>query len=341
LLEVKAKKVAVFAATGCRACENAILDISYQVNSLDRFARFVFWPYLLGSRLEELDGAGHMDVSFITGAISTESDEEAVRRLREKSKIVVAFGACAAFGGMPGLVNLMQGEDRSTGSGEGTAELPGLRGRVAALDQIVPVDYYVPGCSPPQNYTWTIMQSLVCQSGPAARMSFAASRLPRRIARSVLSGVLPPSGSVFAGEKAVCASCGRMKEEKSFASLNRIHMMEPDPLRCLLEQGLLCQGIATREGCGGLCTGAGVACRGCFGKAEAIYDAGAKMVSAVSSTFDTTDANEMNKIAEKFVDLAGTFYRYTAPAQCALLRGCESRRQAAPDVEAVDGACNT
>ncbi|MGC9194192.1 MAG: hypothetical protein ACP5IL_01910 [Syntrophobacteraceae bacterium] len=338
---MKARNVAVFAATGCRACENAILDISYQVNSLDRFARFVFWPYLLGSRLEDLDKPGDIDVSFFTGAICTEEDEKAARRLREKSKLIVAFGACSAFGGMPGLANLQQEKDLPEVCGEATAELPALRGRVAALHQIVAVDYFVPGCSPPQNYTWTIMQSLVCQSGPSARMSFAASRLPRRIARSVLSGVLPPAGSVFAGERAVCASCGRMKEEKSFTSLNRIHRFEPDPLRCLLEQGLLCQGIATREGCGGLCTGAGVACRGCFGKAEAVYDAGAKMVSAVSSTFDTTEADEMNKIAEMFVDLAGTFYRYTAPAQCALLQARESERQVSADCEAADGARNT
>ena len=68
---MEARNVAVFAATGCRACENAILDINYQVNSLDRWARFVFWPYLLGSRLEDLEKPGDIDVSFFTGAIST------------------------------------------------------------------------------------------------------------------------------------------------------------------------------------------------------------------------------------------------------------------------------
>jgi F420-non-reducing hydrogenase small subunit len=340
LLEVEARKVAVYAATGCRACENGILDISHQVNSLDRFGRFVFWPYLLGSRLEDLEKAGAIDVCFFTGAIATESDAEAARRLREKSKIMVAFGACAAFGGMPGLANLQPEKEAPQGPAEEARELPALRRRVSALPQVAPVDYFVPGCSPPQNYTWTAMQSLVCQSGSAARMSFAASRLPQRVARSVLSGVLPPRGSIFAGEKAVCASCGRMKQEKSFTALNRIHQVEPDPWRCLLEQGLLCQGIATREGCGGLCTGAGVACRGCFGKAEAIYDAGAKMVSAVSSTFETTEAGEMKKIADAFVDLAGTFYRYTAPAQCALLRPQESGGRAAEVNEAAESAGN-
>lgn len=328
---MRAKSVGVFAATGCRACENVILNINYQVSSLSRWGRFTFWPYLLGSRLEDLERTADVDVSFFAGAISTEGDEKAARTLREKSKILVAFGACAAFGGLPGLGNLLSEKNRPADSEEDFPPLPSLRPRVAALHQIVEVDYFVPGCAPPQNYTWAVMQSLVCESESPARISFAASRLPQRIARSVLSGVLPPVGSVFAGEKAVCASCSRKKEEKLFTSLNRIHRFEPDSSRCLLEQGLLCQGVATREGCGGICTAAGVACRGCFGKAEAVYDAGAKMVSAVSSTFDTAEAAQMEKIAEKFVDLAGSFYRYTMPAQCALLQVSRSERQIGAD----------
>jgi F420-non-reducing hydrogenase small subunit len=152
-------------------------------------------------------------------------------------------------------------------------------------------------------------------------MSFAASRLPQAIAQAVMSGVLPPKGSIFSGEKAVCASCSRRKEEKRFELFKRPHQIDPDPGRCLLEQGLICQGIATREGCGGLCTGAGAPCRGCFGKAAAIYDAGAKMVSAISSTFDTVKPEQMKKIVDELVDLAGTFYRYTLPSQCGLKTG--------------------
>ncbi|SPF50500.1 cytosolic bidirectional (NiFe)-hydrogenase (HDR linked, Group 3c), small subunit, putative [Syntrophobacter sp. SbD1] len=322
-LKVTRKNVAVFTATGCKACENAILDIHYQVSSLARWAHFTFWPYVLGSSWEDLEKSDELDVCFFAGAIRTASDEEAALKLRQKSKILVAFGACAAFGGMPGLSNLHPGGESAlckSPSDDDCPELPPLRSRVAALQQIVQADYILPGCSPPQNYIWAILQSLVCQSESAARISFAASRLPQPIAQAVMAGVLPPGGSIFAGEKAVCASCARIKEEKRFESFKRIHQIDPDPGRCLLEQGLLCQGIATREGCGGLCTGAGVPCRGCFGKAGAVFDPGAKMVSAVSSTFDTTDGEEMKKIAEEFVDLAGTFYRYTMPAQCALLQ---------------------
>jgi F420-non-reducing hydrogenase small subunit len=350
-LQVARKSVAVFSATGCRACENTVLDIHYQVSSLSRWAQFSFWPHVLGSRWEDLDGQEDVDVCFFAGAIVTKDDEVAALKLREKSRILVGCGACAALGGMPGLANLRSGNERPLSNSSFQNEAPSLprtRERVAALSQIVKVDYAVPGCPPPQNYLWTTLQSLVCGSESLARISFAASRLPQPIARAVMAGVLPPKGSIFAGERAVCASCSRRKDEKRFESFKRPYQIEADPDRCLLEQGLICQGVATQEGCGGLCTGAGVPCRGCFGKAAAIYDAGAKMVSAISSTFDSTEAEEMERIAEGFLDLPGTIYRYTLPSQCALLRVADgdsgvARSQARdPQQELpVENTCNS
>ena len=320
------KKLAVFTATGCRACENGILDINYQVSSLARWADFSFWPHLLGSRWDHLE---EIDICLFTGAIRTESDEEAAQRLREKSRILVGCGACAAFGGMPGLADLQEAENMQAGcsTNDEIPALPSIRSNVAALSQIVQVDYFVPGCPPPQNYLWALLQSLVCNSESPARISFAASMLPNTMAQALLAGVLPPKGSTFAGERAVCANCSRVKEEKLFKSYKRPYQINADPGRCLLEQGLVCQGVATRGGCGGLCTGAGAPCRGCFGKAENIYDAGAKMVSAISSTFDSKDPEELAEIVDGFADLAGTFYRYTLPSQCALRAPVAGRGQ--------------
>jgi F420-non-reducing hydrogenase small subunit len=312
-------RLAAFTATGCSACETAILDIHYQVASLTRWAELAFWPSLLGSRWEDLESGPTIDVCLFAGAIGTEADRKAAFRLREKSKIMVAYGACAAFGGLPGLANLVPRSFDTSEDAPEELDLPRRESVVSGLGAVVQVDYCVPGCPPTQNLLWAALQSLVCRGESETRISFAASRLPEAISLSVTSGILPPLGSTFAGEKAVCASCSRMKEEKKFAAFRRPYQINPDPGRCLLEQGLLCQGLATREGCGGLCTAIGAGCRGCFGKAEAVLDAGAKMVSAISSTFDSTDAAEIEEISSEFVDLAGTFYRYTLPAQCALM----------------------
>jgi F420-non-reducing hydrogenase small subunit len=312
------KKLAVYTATGCRACEQAILDLNYEVNDLARFAEPVFWPYLLGTPWEALE-EGEVDVALFAGAIRTEADRQAALKLREKSRLLVAVGACAAFGGLPALANLAVPAEAGGPESNGGPPLPRCEPRVSNLSRVVPVDYVVPGCPPTQNLLWAAVLALVAQGEAPARLSYAAGRLPEAVAEAVAAGVLPPRGSTFAGEKSVCASCSRIKEEKKFEACKRPYQEYQETGRCLLEQGLICQGVATQEGCGGLCTGVGIPCRGCFGKAPAIFDPGAKMVSAISSTFDTTDPKVIDAMVENFVDLTGTLYRYVLPSQCALL----------------------
>ncbi|MFZ1986701.1 MAG: hypothetical protein WAU91_19985 [Desulfatitalea sp.] len=319
------KKIAIFTASGCRGCEHAILNIHHQVQSLSRWVDIVFWPYLLGSGQPELDALDSIDVCFFAGAVTTAAERRMAEQLRARTEVMVACGACAAFGGMPSLVNLKKDGCQGVQQGpdqENTGKnpiLPLLEKRVSALEQVVVVDYLIPGCQPTQSLFWAALQALACGPRSQSKLSFAASRLPARVAQAITAGIAPPKGSCFAGDKAVCASCSRVKEEKKFNSAIRPYEKYEESGRCLLEQGLVCLGISTREGCGGLCTGVGQPCRGCFGKAEAVYDPGAKMVSAISSTFASDNKIEIEQMAAKFKDLSGTFYRYTSATQCALL----------------------
>ncbi len=322
----KKKTMAVYSGTGCRGCENSVLDIHYQVSSLTKWADIVFWPYLLGSEWEELEDRESIDVCIFAGAIVTEADHQAALRLRKKSKIMLGLGACAAFGGLPGLVNHRTcvtenstGEQSAGGKWEVTSELPMTFSRVSALFQVVDVDYVVPNCPPHQNYLWSALQCLISEGKAPVRISFSTCRLPEKIAAAATAGLLPPKGSVFTGERAVCASCSRVKEKKEFKNIVRSGHSEIDPERCLLEQGHLCLGIVSREGCGGLCTSVGSPCRGCSGKTAGILDPGAKMVSAISSTFNSAVPDHINALVDQFVDLKGTFYRYTLASQCILL----------------------
>ena len=319
------KTLALYSATGCRTCELSLLDIHYQVQRLHRIAEIVYWPYLLGSQHTDLARLEAIDICFYTGAVRTNSERQMAELLRAKSRLVVALGACAGFGGLPGLVNFtgeIHQPQTAESAGDGlnvSPELAALEPQVASLTQVVAVDYVVPGCPPTQNLVWSALQGVLCEAGSQAHLSYAASRLPKKVAQAMAAGVQPPRGTVFAGEKAVCASCSRIKEQKRFESVKRPYQAYESTGRCLLEQGLVCSGIATREGCGGLCTGVGIPCRGCFGKAEAVYDPGAKMVSAISSTFDAEKAQPIDAVADQFLDMVGTFYRYTLPTQCALM----------------------
>jgi F420-non-reducing hydrogenase small subunit len=324
--------LAVYTATGCRACEQGILDLDAEIAGLARFSEPVFWPYVLGTPWDDLPA--EVDVALFAGAIRTEADREAARRLRERSRVLVAVGACAAFGGLPGLANLgaAAADPAPRRADGGGSAAPALEAEVLSLGQTARVDYVVPGCPPTQNLLWAAVLALLARGESRARVSYAAARLPEPVATAIAAGVLPPRGTVFAGEKAVCGSCSRKKEEKRFSTCKRPYEAYEETGRCLLEQGLVCLGVATQEGCGGLCTGVGAPCRGCFGGAPAVFDPGAKMVAAIASTFDSADAEQIAGLADAFVDLAGTLYRYTLPAQCAVLASPPPR-----DEEGCDG----
>jgi F420-non-reducing hydrogenase small subunit len=284
--------------SGCRACEALLLDLNYQVAPVAEMADVVYWPWLLGSRQAELEALpdGALDAAFVAGAVQSDADREAAQRLRAKARRLVAFGACAAFGGLPGLAPV---------ASDGAP-------RVRSLGQVVDVDYIVPGCSPPASFAWAALQALSHGHLAPARLGYLANVMPATAA-AALAGQEPPGGTVFAGDRAVCATCSRVKEEKAIRRVSRPHTATPEPTRCLLEQGVICSGLVTRGGCGGRCTAVGLPCRGCFGPAESVRDPGANLVSAIGSTIASDDPAQIAALTDDIVDPLGTFYRYTLP----------------------------
>jgi F420-non-reducing hydrogenase small subunit len=174
---------------------------------------------------------------------------------------------------------------------EGELEIPELFESVFALDQVVDVDYYVPGCPPNPERIWEVLTAVV--SG----------------------GPLPPKGSVIgAGAKALCDTCERKKSgEKKLTSFKRIALTAPDAENCFLDQGLLCLGPVTRDGCGHQCVKASnMPCRGCYGLPPDISDQGAKMIGALGSLIDSKDPAEIARIVGELPDQAGYYYRFSA-----------------------------
>jgi F420-non-reducing hydrogenase small subunit len=170
--------------------------------------------------------------------------------------------------------------------------LPGFYDTVRPLDQVVDVDYYVPGCAPTPKIILNAVQTL-------------------------LSGELPPKGSVLSPDVALCSECPRKDtkpEDLSLVEFKRPHEVLIDEEKCLLAQGIPCMGPATRAGCEGLCIQGNMPCTGCFGPVGRVRDYGGKILSAVASTVGSNDENEIMRILEKIPDPIGTFYRYSLPA---------------------------
>jgi len=83
---------------------------------------------------------------------------------------------------------------------------------------------------------------------------------------------------------------------------------------CLLAQGLLCMGPATRAGCGAVCIGGNMPCTGCFGPTSLVRDQGGKFLAAIASIADARDPEDVERVMGSIPDPVGTFYRYGLPS---------------------------
>ncbi len=170
--------------------------------------------------------------------------------------------------------------------------LPEFYDHVYALNQVIEVDYFLPGCPPP---TELILNAI----------------------HSVLSGDLPPKGSALAPRKALCDTCSRNEtkpEKLTIHEFKRVATSTPDPKECFLTQGYICLGPATRSGCGERCINGNMPCRGCFGPPDGVADQGAKMLSAIASIIDAASDPEIDRAVDAIVDPLGTFYRFSLPS---------------------------
>ena len=308
-------KVAITWLGGCGGCDEAIVDLNEALLDVTKAVDVIFWPVALDFKYHHLEqiGDGEIVLSIINGNVRNSEQEEVARLLRKKSHLVLSLGACACFGGTPGMANFRTKDDifnwvyrdaPTVVNPQGNypqvktrvegreLTLPDFYEQVYALNQIIDVDYYLPGCPPPP--------SLIANAVTA-----------------VLEGKLPPKGSTLAPHKALCDSCKRNKTKPAkivIKDIKRIHEIEASPDTCFLAQGVLCLGPATRDGCGEVCININMPCRGCFGPVEGVEDAGAKFISALASMISVESDDEMKAAIDSIDDLAGYLYRFSLPA---------------------------
>lgn len=304
-------KLALYWASSCGGCEIAVLGLHEKILDVAGAFDIVFWPCVMDFKYHDVEAMGddEIDLCFFNGAIRNDENAHLAHLLRRKSKVLVAFGACAFGGSMPGLANFNDRDEmfnwiyfdspstdnpdrvlpqQHTQMPEGDLELPAFWNTVKTLAQVVPVDYFLPGC-PPEAHT---IEAAV---------------------NAILSGELPPPGSVIGANVTVCDECERTKSEKKIKRFYRPQEIIPDPEQCLLEQGLFCAGIATRSGCGAKCPSVGMGCRGCYGPNEGVIDHGAKLLTGIASSLDADTAEEVDAILDTLPDPAGYFYRFHLP----------------------------
>ncbi len=282
----------------CGGCEVTILDIGEPLLDLLPQLEFVHMPVLMDHKVYGQTGEKtkmeipEADVGIISGGIRNEENRALAKEMREKCKVLIALGSCASYGGIPALANQHKLEDlyekvyrgSKTTDPETTPKegIPPLLDRVYAVDEVVKVDLYIPGC-------------------PTS---------PELVAEAL--GALLAGKPFTLPERSVCDDCPTKREKKAAAAIKRpLEPMVPagqrlEDTRCFMELGYLCLGPITKSGCGGSaktprCIHGMMACRGCFGPIRKGANPMVDMMGALSS---------IGLDPKLIQDRAATFQRY-------------------------------
>jgi len=279
-------KIAGESLNACSGCEISILDLGERLLELLEFASIVHLPLLMDSKHGQEKNNPQIlklpkaDVGLISGSIKTREHLELARAMQEACDLIIAFGTCATHGGIGALANSFHTHDlvRQCFNTEGTdraenvpsdAVLPGLLDSCYALDEHIRVDVYLPGCPPHPDHIFRALQSIekkepfslpeksVCDNCPASREGKGKGQVTA-LKRSL---DLPP-----------WKACDHTKQE----------------FICFLEQGFLCMGPVTKDGCGGnkgfpRCIMAQAPCRGCYGPVKKDGNQRLAMLNALAS----------------------------------------------------------
>ncbi len=286
---MKKLKVATGHLDGCFGCHIALLDMHEELLPLLDAIDIVRSP------INDIKEVVEADLGILDGSVGNMKDEAVAKEFRKKSGKILALGTCAALGGINGLRNLFGLDEvlaRSYTDNESTVggkvpsspDIPALQKHVRALHQVIDVDYAVPGCPPTPGMIRSALQALLKNEEP----------------------LLP--------KKNLCHECNRVHQamyqpKREFVTDNVSSIMELDeidPQKCFLEQGLLCMGPATREGCEARCVKGNTPCRGCMGPTPDALEQGAKMINAIASILPAGALMFME-------DVVGIGYRYSLP----------------------------
>jgi F420-non-reducing hydrogenase small subunit len=265
----------------CGGCEVTILDIGEPLLDVLEKVNIVHMPVLMDHKLFGQTGEGtemeipEAEVGLIAGGIRSEEHRKLAQEMRKKCKTLIALGSCACYGGIPALANQYMTEEilqkvyresvTTETNGLPKEDIPAMTDRVYAVSEVVKVDLSLPGCP----------------------------TTPEMVAGALTA--LLEGKKYELPAKSVCDDCPTKREKKAVSTLKRrFESPEFTPgqplteMRCLMEQGFLCLGPATRTGCGGSegtprCIRAYMPCEGCFGPLSEKANPMVDMMGALST----------------------------------------------------------
>lgn len=277
--------------SGCSGCHVAVVDLHEKLLALVDDVEFVRVPVLMDEK-----GYPEADVGIVEGAIRSDHDREALLRMRESVKTLVAFGTCAVYGGPSGLgwlygkdaifAKVFDGGPTNAGGERPDAAAPRLEDSVVPIDEVVKVDLYLPGCPPHPYFIAAGLRALLGASGP------------------------PLTG------KTVCSECERTMRKVQGVALNKGAVTADDDTACFLSQGVMCLGSVSLNRCQAPCPNSGVACTGCGGPSAAIIrEPHLDFRGMVAKRVKLLSGIPAEDVIAYFEESAKTFYAYAVASR--------------------------
>jgi NAD-reducing hydrogenase small subunit len=158
-------KLATVWLGGCSGCHMSFLDLDEWLLELAQVAELVYSPVV-----DTKEYPAGVDLVLVEGAVCNQDHLEMARCLRQRSKTVVSFGDCAVTGNVTAMRNpLCRAECVLRRAYLETAEVnpqipaaagivPPLLDRVMPLQEVIAVDYFLPGCPPPAAHIKALLE---------------------------------------------------------------------------------------------------------------------------------------------------------------------------------------
>ncbi len=162
-------RVATTSLSGCFGCHMSILDIDERVIELAKVVEFDRSP------VNDIKHCGPCDIGIIEGAVCNTENVHVLREFRANCKVLIACGACAVNGGLPAMRNHLDvgeilkyvyfdADVKATAPND--PELPLLLDKVRPINEVVRIDYFIPGCPPSGDTIWKYLTDLISGNNP-------------------------------------------------------------------------------------------------------------------------------------------------------------------------------
>ncbi len=272
--------------SGCSGCHVAVVDLHEKLLNLLDDVEFVRIPVLMDEK-----GYPEAEVGLVEGAVRSEHDRKALIRMRETCKTLIAFGTCAVYGGPSGIGWLYEKDSilnkiyketpTAADDGKFPEGAPELEQSVTPLNEVVDIDFFIPGCPPHPYYIALAVNTLL-----------GASKLPISM-------------------KTVCSACNRRMEKREGVKFQRGMSTAPEEDICFLSQGVICLGSVTLDRCQAQCPNKGIACAGCAGPSmDIITEPHLDIRTMIAKRMSMLTGIDRSEIQEYIEKEAKTFYSY-------------------------------